>query len=460
MLRSTRGKIQAAKLMKLTRRQFGGFAAALPIGNALAGPLVRDPEVVVVGAGAAGIAAAQTLINGGRRVQVIEAGARVGGRCFTDFATLGLPFDRGATWLRNADRNPVAAMAKLHAFEIGARDAPELLFARGAFQPRSANAAYERAFIALSDALANIAEQADEDAAAGDVKPFVLDDEARAWGATAAAVVGPLDMGVDLKQMSVKDWFQREEDEPSRMVRQGVGSVITRLAHGLPIAVNAPATRISVVRGGVRVETPRGMLSARAAIVTPSVGVLASGAITFDPPLDPSLQSALGGLQMGLLTKIAMRFQPSSPALAFANDSVVIPQVNDERGHFFLIKPFGAPLIVCFVGGSLAWDLATQNEATNIAFARDRLRAIVGAKAEQGFRGASATDWGSNPLTRGAFAAALPGQWRARKALETPIGERVFLAGEAQSIKAAQTVHGACESGQRAARRVLKVLKG
>lgn len=445
--------------MRITRRQLGGFAAALPfVGAARAAP-VRDPDVVIVGAGIAGIAAAQTLINGGRRVQIIEASARIGGRCFTDVATFGTPFDRGAAWLHNANRSPIAALARLYSFDVGSRDTPELLFANGAFQPRSTDTAYERAFSALSDGIANAAEELDNDRPAAEIAPPVLDDGAQSWLQTAAAAVGPLDMGVDLKQMSVKDWFDRGDEEPSRMVRQGVGTLVGRIARDLPIAVNTPARKIAVWPDAVRVETPHWRLAAKAVIVTASVGVLAYGTIAFDPEPDAAMLEAFSGLQMGLLSKIALSFAPGSPALRFRDDSVVLPQVADERGHSFLIRPFGAPLVICHVGGSLAWDLATQSAATNVAFARDRLRAVLGSNADVGFRTGTATDWGTNPFARGAFSAALPGLWKARKALETPIGERVFLAGEAQGGKGAQTVHGAYDSGQRAARRVLKLLK-
>ncbi len=440
--------------MKITRRQLGGFAAVLPFASAP----VRDPDVVIVGAGAAGIGAAQTLINGGRRVQVIEAGPRIGGRCFTDTAAFGVPFDRGAAWIRGADRNPLSGLAQLNSFELAARDPNEMLFANGAFQQRQSNAAYERAFYALGDAFSHAAEQPD-DISAADVVPPVLDDEARAWIPTVATAVGPLDMGVDLKQMSVKDWFQRDDAEPNRMVRQGLGTLVARLAYGIPVAVNTPARKVSVFRDHVRIDTQYGTLTARAAIVTASVGVLAGGAIKFDPPLDAATQGALSGLQMGLQTKIALHFAPKSAALAFPEDTLVVPQSRDERGHCFLMRPLGAPLAICLVGGSLAWDLSTQLETTNIAFARDRLRALLGSKSDQGFLGGTATDWGTNPNTLGAFAAALPGQWKVRAALAAPIGERVFLAGEALGGKNVQTVHGAYESGQRAGRRVLNLLK-
>src|SRR5918995_635859 len=65
----------------------------------------------VVGAGAAGIAAARRIVAAGRRVAVIEAADRVGGRCVTDTRTFGVPYDRGAHWLHMHDINPVAKLA-------------------------------------------------------------------------------------------------------------------------------------------------------------------------------------------------------------------------------------------------------------------------------------------------------------------------------------------------------------
>jgi monoamine oxidase len=102
--------------------------------------------------------------------------------------------------------------------------------------------------------------------------------------------------------------------------------------------------------------------------------------------------------------------------------------------------------------------LARQSEPAQIAFAREKLRYLLGTKGDAGLRKGATTNWGSNPFTRGAFAAALPGQWQTRRALDRPIGECVFLAGEAQADKAIQTVHGAFKSGQRAGRRVQQLL--
>jgi len=440
--------------MKITRRELGGIAAALPFA---APAIVNDPDVVIVGAGAAGLAAAQVLINGGRRVQILEAAPRVGGRCYTDRTTLGLTFDAGAAWLHNANRNPLGRFAGLYGFATEPHDPKETLFANARAVP-GAYPAYEHAYDALSESLEAAAEQEADVSAASIALPDAGAD-AQPWLATAAAAIGPLDMGVDFETMSVKDWYLLDDVEPNRLVRQGLGTLVGRLAVGLPIAVNARVRSISSSGREVRVTTDRGMVRAKAAIVTPSIGVLASGAIAFEPGLSGEMQDALSGLQMGLLSKIALAYAPSSPMMQLAAGGVLVPQVSGERGHSFLVRPCGVPLAICFVGGSLAWDLAAQGEAAAVAFARERLRALFGTDADRGYRAGMATTWGTNPLTLGAYAAARPGSVRARRVLATPIGERVFLAGEALGGRAAQTVHGAHQNGIDVARRVLQLLK-
>jgi phytoene dehydrogenase-like protein len=77
-----------------------------------AAPLPREADIVVVGAGAAGIAAARRVVAANRRVVVLEAESVVGGRCVTDAATFDVPFDRGARWLHNADSNAIAKLAR------------------------------------------------------------------------------------------------------------------------------------------------------------------------------------------------------------------------------------------------------------------------------------------------------------------------------------------------------------
>lgn len=446
--------------MKLTRRDFGRLSAGLPLAASLSSN--SNPDVVVVGAGVAGMAAARVLQDGGRRVQVVEAAPRVGGRCYTDTASFGLPFDQGAMWLRKADFNPLYGFARLFRFNTALPQPKEVLFAGGRRLPTQENDAYERAYDAYSIALAEAAE-AEEDRAASALPAtqFVfLPDGDRAWLPTVASQIGPLDMGIDLEQLSVKDWFNRDEAEPARLVREGMGTLAARLADGLQISVGTMVNRVSMLRGGVvEVATSKGALRTRAVIITASVGVLSAGSIAIEPGLPLSLQSALNGLQMGSTLKIAFALAGSNPATAFPSNSVLLSRVDDQRAAEFLVRPFGLPMAVCSVGGSLALDLESRSEQVHHDFAAEQLRAMLGSSADKGVTARASTSWGRNPLVLGSVASAKPGRMSAREALRDPLHDSIFLAGEAMGEKAVQTVHGAYDSGRATARRVLSYLK-
>jgi monoamine oxidase len=447
-------------IMKLTRRDFARASAGLPLLAGMSREL--SPDVVVVGAGVAGMAAARVLRDAGRRVQVFEAAPRIGGRCYTDTASFGLPFDQGAMWLRRADFNPLYGFAQLYRFTTSLPQPREILFAGGRRLNSLQNASFDRAIDAYSLALADAAE-GETDMAAGSVSPSTLSllpPADRAWLATAAARIGPLDLGLDLDQISVKDWAYRHETEPSRLVREGLGTLAGRLSEGLAISVGTAVQQIRALPGGqVDVVTTRGRVRARAVIVTVSVGVLAAGSIGFDPQLPSEHQAAIGGLQMGSTLRIGLSFAAGSKALSFPDNSLLLQQVDDQRAAEFLVRPFGAPMLVCSVGGSLAMDLEPRGERTHVAFALEALRSMIGSEASMGLTGNASSRWGRNPLILGSVASARPGHMRARDALRQPVHENIHLAGEALGDKAIQTVNGAYDSGQRAARRVASALR-
>jgi len=105
----------------MTRRDFVSASAAaayatVSAAKARAAPLPREADIVVIGAGAAGIAAARRIVAANRKVIVIEATAQVGGRCLTDTATFDVPFDRGARWLHSPETNPMVRLARASGF--------------------------------------------------------------------------------------------------------------------------------------------------------------------------------------------------------------------------------------------------------------------------------------------------------------------------------------------------------
>src|ERR1700760_1963662 len=109
--------------MTMTRRDFLSASAGLSLtpvlgAGAMGAPLPREADIVVIGAGAAGIAAARRIMAANRKVIVVEAAGQVGGRCITDSSTFEVPFDRGARWLHNPDSNQIIKLARAAGFEI------------------------------------------------------------------------------------------------------------------------------------------------------------------------------------------------------------------------------------------------------------------------------------------------------------------------------------------------------
>src|SRR5437899_10241795 len=110
--------------MTMTRRTFlsasAGLAAIPVFSGVRAGsaPLPREADIVVIGAGAAGIAAARRIMAANRKVIVVEAASQIGGRCITDTASFDVPYDRGARWMHNPDVNPMLKLARGAGLEI------------------------------------------------------------------------------------------------------------------------------------------------------------------------------------------------------------------------------------------------------------------------------------------------------------------------------------------------------
>ena len=434
--------------MPLTRR------AAL-IGALLAAPAVkaarRDEPVVVVGAGAAGLAAADVLRQAGHPVTVIEARDRIGGRAYTE---LGLgpdcPFDAGAEYVHWAERNPWRAVAERGGVRIAGQEGwARTLFVDGRPATDTERNRRRAAFSGLDAAL----------------KPVEGSDRSLA---EAAAVAGPdmvqaaaglarLSLGEEPERVSVLDYDRLWSG--TDLWLDGYGSLVRRRFAGMPVSLGTAATGIDWSGGGVRVATPGGTLDAAAVIVTVPVGVLASGAIRFTPDLPAPTRDALGGLGMGAYSKVGLRLDPARIDLKAVGDAVSVARRGDQdRTIYFEVSPFDRPLAVANIGGDGSRALCELGEAAAVAEVTDRLVAILGAQARGAVTGGKLAGWWTDPHARGSYSIARPGHADARTILQAPIGERVFLAGEAYAGGGAMTVGGATLDGERAAQAVLRLL--
>ncbi|MEM9146388.1 MAG: NAD(P)/FAD-dependent oxidoreductase [Pseudomonadota bacterium] len=417
-----------------------------------AASLPSNPDVVVIGAGAAGIAAAHALMAAGKSVVVIEATKRLGGRAYTESARLGVPLDHGCAWLQGPRSLPLVALAREQGYTLVDHDsATEALFVGD----RRANAperrAYDRAWGRIEDAL----EDADgRDVSAASVIPGSLD-----WSGTVQSWIGPMDHGVDFADLSTADYNAFDDLETNYLIAEGLGTLVAQAGAGLPVKLGTPAMAIDWSREGVRVETPSGTLSAEACIVTVSTGVLASGAIRFSPALPVRTLDAIDRVPMGLLTKIVLK--TDGARFGLSDNGWLTYKTSEEmpaEACFFLTMPFGQPLMVGFVGGAHGWDLAKAGEAAAVDFATEELAALFGSDVRKHLIDGLMTDWATNPTTFGAYASAQPGHFSARTALSEPVGGRVFFAGEALAGSHMQLCSGAWMSGHATASAVVRSL--
>src|ERR1700728_2660046 len=247
--------------MTITRRDLlaaSAAAAMLPgLGSrAWGAPLPREADIVVIGAGAAGIAAARRIQAANRRVIVVEATAQIGGRCLTDTTTFEVPFDRGARWLHNPDTNPMIKLARSAGLDISAAPMGQKIrigrrYAR-AGETEEFLAALVRANRAIDDASRGKA-----DVSCASVLPRDLGD----WAGTAEFVLGANAVGKDLKDVSVIDKVRAQDRNAAIACRQGLGTLIARLGEQVPLALSTPASQISWSGRDVTVETPAGRIN-------------------------------------------------------------------------------------------------------------------------------------------------------------------------------------------------------
>ena len=420
--------------------------------------------IAIVGAGAAGLAAAAALRAAGVAVTLIEAGARCGGRARTErpAALGGAVFDHGASWLHDARRNPLAELARAQGRAL--LDAPEMHTARLFVDARPATAAEQAARDdaearwdhAVLDRLARLAP--DEDIALSAAADALGEDP---WRATLETWEGAVIAAADADVLSVRDWHRNSLGGTNLRAGGGLGDLLlaTHAAEVAGTRLRTSASRVDWSGPGVRVETPRGTLHADACIVTVSTGVLRAGAIRFHPELPVATQDALHGLPMGLLSKVALR--AAGPGRLGLPDSCTVERrfSPGEGGMVAQAWPDGDDHLIGFLGGRVAWELAAAPAGAAADWARGQLRLVFGAAAERAFApGAVETGWGGDPLFLGAYAYAGPGGHTLREVLGRPLGGgRLVFAGEAvRDDGLAGTVGGAMLSGRAAAGHVRK----
>jgi monoamine oxidase len=431
----------------LTRRAFFASAGAtLALPHIVRAQSVADADVLIVGAGAAGLAAARECQRLGKSFVLLEARDRIGGRVFTD-TSLGQPFDAGARYIHWAERNPWAGVARGLAVAI-APEAPGgfRVYAQGKTVPEADRSQRRQAFAALSRLL-------DDDPAK--VPDISLAEEAArgAADAEAAGRLARMALGEEPERVSARDYARLWSGE-DLVVPGGYGALVQAYGAGLPVRLSTAVNAIRWGGQGIAAETGDSTIRAKAAIVTLPPSVLASGAIRFIPDLPAGTRDALAGLGAGALTKIGLKFDGARfdvPA-----DSDVFEMEGPGETFDFECWTFGRDIVVANFGGDHARRVTADGDAAAIPATLDAFVRVVGSSARKSFTGGSVHAWHRDPYSLGCYSHCLPGHADARANLAEPVAERIFFAGEAtggEDFGGAMTAGGAFLAGRTAARR-------
>ncbi len=425
-------------------------------------------DTIVVGAGVAGLTAARLLAGAGRRVVVLEARDRIGGRVWTDRGD-GLVTDLGASWIHGVTGSPVAAAAEAFGMQT-------MEFTVGGYQPDSRPIAYyspdgkrmtdaaARRFAddihAVDATLIGVVAESAPDASYRDVTETAL--AAQGWDAERTQRVREYlehrseeQYGVWIGDLAAHGLDDDSIDGDEVVFPEGYDQLPSLLAEGLDIRLSHVVSRVRWSAEGVTVTTDHDELSAGSAVVTVPVGVLQSGELIIEPSLPEPVAGALGRLRMNAFEKVFLRF-----SARFWDEGVyAIRQQGSEGGwwhSWYDLTPLhGTPTLLTFAAGPAALETRDWEQKRVVESILAQLRRLYGDRVEEPTH-VHITAWQDDPFARGSYAYMTVGATTAdHDDLATPIGGVLHLAGEATWTDDPATVAAAMLSGHRAAERVL-----
>ena len=428
-------------------------------------------DVVIIGAGAAGLAAAAALSAAGRSVLVLEARDRIGGRIWTRHeAGLAVPVELGAEFIHGDSPATVAHLPN------GRADVIEVPESHWNFQPGAppSGSLYQQLVQAIrrSSVLAHADMSLDE--FLNHALQEELSPEARAYARMFAEGFDAADPAQASARALAEEWTSEAmTDEPQSRPAGGYDVLLAQLAASLTgdsgVQLRTCVRAVNWSRGHVEIQADTAgrtvEISAPRAVVALPLGVLkrapeADDAVRFTPALVEK-RDALQRLGFGPVIKLVLRFRSAFWEQAEngrIRDTLFFHLREAPFPTFWTALPARAPLLVAWVGGPRAARLAGASTSDLARFALQSLEAMFGrqCEAEQLLEATYWHDWQADPFARGAYSYVKVGGAGAHRELAAPLDDTLFFAGEATDFEGeAATVTGAIRSGERAAREIL-----
>ena len=403
-----------------------------------------DVDVVVVGGGAAGVAAARRLADASIRCLLVEARKRLGGRAWTVHDRDGHALDLGCGWLHSADRNPWTSVAQQEGFAIDKTPPPW----RNRPLEASLSPPSTRRFATLS---MNSTTDWRRRRRARQIAPASsLLDPGNRWNPLLDAMSTYIS-GAELERVSLKDLDNYHSTDLNWRVVEGYGTLISAYGANLPAMLDCPASEIDHSGKRLKITTGKGSIAADQAIITVPSAILAAERIRFTPALPDKVEAA-HGLPLGHDDKLFMSLESAEE---FPTSARLFAHTDRTATAGYHIRPFGWPMIEAYFGGACAAELEAAGEAAFFDFAVAELVGVMGSDFAKRLKPIRVHRWGVDQYALGAYSFARPGYADRRAVLAAPVDDRLFFAGEACSLHDFSTAHGGYLTGTAAAESVI-----
>ena len=415
-------------------------------------------DVIIIGAGSAGLSAAKELTKQGISFIVVEASHRIGGRAYSEEIAPDVWFDLGCAYLDTGpestnhidESNPFIDFAKNQGAVIEEYQYDAHYIYNGKPLDDKEMNAREEFYKECEEAIRNSVDRGDDCAICEIID---LENPYATPYIDMMAVTAPK----DLDEASATDFFHKVKDHTSFTTLHGYGNLIAQWGSDVKVSLNTKVESVDWSGKDVLVTTAKGSIRARCLISTVSNGILAAQHIHFKPQLPDWKLEAIQGLPMGAENKIGVHFtkdvfDPGAGGYYQAWSS-------EAQGAYIDVNLMSTNVVTVFMGGRFSVWMEKQGQQATREFAVDRIADIFGNDIRQSVGRSIVTAWATDPWTLGSYASALPGQFHQRESLPRAIDNKLFFAGEA-TARANGTCNGAYWSGVRAAREVAEAIAG